>query len=90
MLREVLEAEDGSGTRIEQLTRPVLQRLSQGTQMATLGQFNEKFDPGWVPRYTILDSVEYVATQAVVMAGAEGVTEIPVLGRFLANVGQPT
>ncbi len=90
VLREVLEAEEGAGTRIEQLTRPVLQRLSQGTQMATLGQFNEKFDPSWVPRYTVLDSVEYVATQAVVMAGAEGVTEIPVIGRFLGNVGQPS
>ena len=53
-------------------------------------EFNEKFDPSWVPRYTVLDSVEYVATQAVVMAGAEGVTEIPVIGRFLGNVGQPT
>lgn len=89
VLREVLENEDGGGSRLDQLTRPVLQRLSQGTQMATLGQFNEKFDPAWVPRYTILDSVEYVATQAVVMAGAEGVTEIPVIGRFLGNVGQP-
>jgi len=90
VLREVLENDEGGGSRLDQLTRPVLQRLSQGTQMATLGQFNEKFDPGWVPRYTILDSVEYVATQAVVMAGAEGVTEIPVIGRFLGNVGQPT
>ena len=51
--------------------------------MGTLSTFNEKFDPGWVPRYVVLDSVELVATQALVLAGAEGVTEIPVIGRFL-------
>ena len=74
-------------SRIESLTRPILQRLSQGTQMGTLSTFNEKFDPGWVPRYVVLDSVELVATQALVLAGAEGVTEIPVIGRFLGTIG---
>ena len=74
-------------SRMDSLARPILQRLSQGTQMGTLSTFNEKFDPGWVPRYVVLDSVEYVATQALVLAGAEGVTEIPVIGRFLGNIG---
>ncbi|WP_146844412.1 bifunctional lysylphosphatidylglycerol flippase/synthetase MprF [Cellulomonas terrae] len=87
MMREVLEGDPQDSSRIETLTRPILQRLSQGTQMGTLSTFNEKFDPGWVPRYVILDSVELVATQALVLAGAEGVTEIPVIGRFLGNIG---
>ncbi|GEK20111.1 bifunctional lysylphosphatidylglycerol flippase/synthetase MprF [Cellulomonas xylanilytica] len=87
MMREVLEGDPQESSRVESLTRPILQRLSQGTQMGTLSTFNEKFDPGWVPRYVVLDSVEFVATQALVLAGAEGVTEIPVIGRFLGNIG---
>ncbi|MDQ0375151.1 bifunctional lysylphosphatidylglycerol flippase/synthetase MprF [Cellulomonas humilata] len=87
MMREVLEGDPADASRIESLTRPILQRLSQGTQMGTLSTFNEKFDPGWVSRYVVLDSVELVATQALVLAGAEGVTEIPVIGRFLGNIG---
>ena len=87
MMREVLEGDPAESSRMEALTRPILQRLSQGTQMGTLSTFNEKFDPGWVPRYVVLDSVELVATQALVLAGAEGVTELPVIGRFLGNIG---
>lgn len=86
VMREVLESDD-SASRLDQVTRPLLQRLSRGTQMETLGKFNDKFEPTWVPRYVILDSAELVATQAVVLAGAEGVTEIPVIGRFLGAVG---
>ncbi|WP_456789456.1 bifunctional lysylphosphatidylglycerol flippase/synthetase MprF [Cellulomonas sp. P5_C5] len=87
MMREVLEGDPAESSRVESLTRPILQRLSEGTQMGTLSTFNEKFDPGWVPRYVVLDSVEFVATQALVLAGAEGVTEIPVIGRFLGSIG---
>lgn len=90
MMREVLEGDPEAGSRMDALARPILQRLSQGTQMGSLSTFNEKFDPGWVPRYVILDSVEFVATQALVLAGAEGVTEIPVIGRFLGSIGAAT
>lgn len=88
VMREVLEG--GRDGRVDQLARPVLQRLSEGTQMATLGSFNDKFDPTWVSRYVLLDSAELAATQALVVAGAEGVTEIPVIGRFLRGVGAAT
>jgi lysyl-tRNA synthetase class 2 len=81
VLREVVEGERDS--RLDALVRPVLLRLSQGTQLTTLASFNDRFDPAWLPRYLVLDSVEYVAAQAMVVAGAEGVTEIPVVGRFL-------
>lgn len=65
------------------VTRPLLQQMSERTQMTSLSRFNEKFGPDWVPRYVVLDAPEFVATQSLVMAGAEGVTEIPVIGRFL-------
>ena len=86
VLRDVIEG-DRAG-RLDPLVRPVLLRLSEGTQMTTLSTFNEKFDPTWVPRYLVLDSAEYVAAQALVVAGAEGVTELPVIGRFL-RAGAP-
>jgi lysyl-tRNA synthetase class 2 len=85
VMRQVLEGErDGRGDRF---VRPVLRRLSEVTQMATLSVFNEKFDPIWTPRYVVLDSGELAATQALVLAGAEGISEIPVIGRFLHGVG---
>lgn len=82
VMREVLAGEGGPSW--EPLVRPVLQRLSEQTQMSSLAAFNEKFSPRWVPRYVVLDSAEYVATQALAMAGAEGIGELPVIGRFLA------
>lgn len=85
VLREVMEGERDA--RMDPLVRPVLQRLSAGTQLTTLSSFNEKFDPAWVPRYLVLDSAEYVAAQALAVAGAEGVSEVPVIGRFLRAGG---
>lgn len=82
VMREVLTGDGVSAW--DPLVRPLLQRLSEQTQMSSLATFNEKFAPGWVPRYVVLDAAEYVATQAVVMAGAEGIGELPVVGRFLA------
>ena len=85
VMRDVLGRRTDS--RWEDLVRPMLQRLSQQTQMSSLASFNEKFGPSWQPRYVVLDAAEFVGTQALVMAGAEGVTEIPVIGRFLGRTG---
>ncbi|UKJ63287.1 DUF2156 domain-containing protein [Cellulosimicrobium cellulans] len=85
VLRELMEGERDS--RLDQLVRPVVKRFSEGTQVETLATFNDKFDPGWTRRYVVLDSAEQAAAQALVMAGAEGVTEIPLIGRFLRGVG---
>lgn len=83
VMREVLTGDSSSAW--DPLVRPLLHRLSEQTQMASLAAFNEKFTPQWLPRYVVLDAAEYVATQAVVMAGAEGIGELPVIGRFLAR-----
>ncbi|MCL1871304.1 MAG: phosphatidylglycerol lysyltransferase domain-containing protein [Promicromonosporaceae bacterium] len=84
-MRSVLEGVAGEGRRLADVTRPILVQLSQRTQMATLAAFNRKFRPTWEPRYVVLDSVEWVAAQSLVMADAEGMTEIPVIGRFLGR-----
>lgn len=84
--RQVLDSpESGAWAAV---TRPLLQQMSERTQMTSLSRFNEKFGPDWVPRYVVLDAPEFVATQSLVMAGAEGVTEIPVIGRFLRPEGR--
>ncbi|PWD50714.1 hypothetical protein C8046_08675 [Serinibacter arcticus] len=80
VMRQVLKGE--SENRLDQLVKPLLQRFSKGTQMETLSVFNEKYGPEWVSRWLMLDAPEFVATQLLVMADAEGVTEVPVLGRF--------
>ena len=83
VLREALAQPDPNGWAA--LTRPVLQDMSERTQMSSLASFNEKFGPRWVPRYVVLGAPEFVATQSLVMAGAEGLAEIPVIGRFLGS-----
>lgn len=87
VMREVLESHPA--TRFDALVRPLLQRVSATTQMSSLATFNSKYGPGWVPRFVVLDAAEFVATQALVMADAEGVTEIPLIGRFLARSPRP-
>jgi lysyl-tRNA synthetase class 2 len=86
VMREVLEGDPV--TRFDTLVRPLLERVSRTTQMSSLSTFNSKYGPGWAPRYVVLDAAEFVATQALVMADAEGVTELPVIGRFLGHGGR--
>ena len=58
---------------------------AEPVKVETRRAYNEKFGPAWVPRYVVLDSAEFVAAQALAMAGAEGVTDLPVIGRFLGD-----
>lgn len=55
------------------------------TQIESLWRFNDKYQPRWVPRYVVLGSLDSLPSQALVMADAEGITELPVLGRFLGR-----
>ncbi|WP_425954766.1 bifunctional lysylphosphatidylglycerol flippase/synthetase MprF [Xylanimonas sp. McL0601] len=87
-MRSVLESTEVGGPLVV-LTRPLLAQMSERTQMASLAMFNRKFHPRWEPRYVVLDSVEWVASQSLVMADVEGVTELPVIGRFLGRSSAP-
>ena len=86
VMRQVLKGE--SENRLDALVKPLLERFAKGTQMETLSSFNEKYGPAWVSRWLLLDAPEFVASQLLVMADAEGVTEIPVIGRFFDRAGQ--
>nr|WP_276610573.1 phosphatidylglycerol lysyltransferase domain-containing protein [Kineococcus siccus] len=81
VLREVVAGErEGRGA---DLGRRALHALSHSAQIESLWRFNAKYDPQWVPRYVVLDSVEFSAAQGLTIAGAEGLADLPVVGRFL-------
>lgn len=67
------------------LERRILKWAGQSTQMDTLYRFNAKFDPEWVPRYAAVDAPEHLVPTVIAILKAEGVTEIPVLGRLMAS-----
>ncbi|MDO5745598.1 MAG: phosphatidylglycerol lysyltransferase domain-containing protein, partial [Micrococcaceae bacterium] len=86
MLRRLVASEPEG--RLAKASQSVLQRASQRTQMESLYKFNAKYHPQWVPRYVVLGALEELATQGFVIATAEGITEIPVIGRFMGRAGQ--
>ncbi len=83
MLREVVASESRSG--MTRLSKAAVRALSGKAQIESLWRFNSKYDPAWVPRYVVLDSLDLAVTEGFVMADAEGVTELPLIGRFLGR-----
>ncbi|MDO5743158.1 MAG: phosphatidylglycerol lysyltransferase domain-containing protein [Micrococcaceae bacterium] len=74
--------------RLAKASQSVLEKASQRTQITTLWKFNAKYRPEWVPRYVVIGGMDELAAQGFVIAAAEGMTEIPVIGRFLGHSGQ--
>lgn len=60
-------------------------RTSARAEIESLWRFNAKYQPRWVPRYAVLGSIDALASQGLVMADAEGISELPVLGKFLGR-----
>lgn len=83
MLREVVASESTSGRA--RLSKAAVRALAGKAQVESLWRFNSKYDPAWVPRYVVIDSLDLAMTQAFAMADAEGVGELPVIGRFLGR-----
>jgi lysyl-tRNA synthetase class 2 len=51
----------------------------------TLWRFNAKYFPGWLPRYLVYNAPESFVPVVLSTLRAESITELPVIGRFLAN-----
>ncbi|MFP5347144.1 MAG: bifunctional lysylphosphatidylglycerol flippase/synthetase MprF [Actinomycetes bacterium] len=83
VLRTVVAGE-GEGW-VGRLGQPLLGRVTTDSQVASLWKFNAKYDPSWRPRYLVVDSLEFALTQGVVVAEAEGLEEVPLVGRFLGR-----
>ena len=62
-------------------------RLSGRAQVASLWRFNAKYSPQWLPRYLVLDSVEFLAAQGAALADAEGFADLPSLTRASRRAG---
>ncbi|GAA4250268.1 phosphatidylglycerol lysyltransferase domain-containing protein [Dactylosporangium darangshiense] len=86
VMRAVLAGERGRGG-LSDLQRRVLHRLGDGTQMETLWRYNDKYQPLWRPRFVVLGDLASAPQQTLAIACAEGVTEIPVVGRLTARHG---
>jgi lysyl-tRNA synthetase class 2 len=81
VLRETVAGESrAAGANV---SRTVLQRLSRHVQVESLWRFNAKFDPRWQPRYLVVGSLDAVAAQGFAVAGLEGLTDLPVVGRLI-------
>jgi lysylphosphatidylglycerol synthetase-like protein (DUF2156 family)/UDP-2,3-diacylglucosamine pyrophosphatase LpxH len=85
-MRAVLAEETGDGFT-ERFQRWIFQRLSDSLQIESLWRYNAKYDPDWRPRYALYRSRADLPATGLAIARAEGVTELPLLGRFL---GPPT
>ena len=65
-----------------------IEMLSGRTEIDSLGKYNEKFHPIWQPRFVVFGNWGSVAKQGLAMATAEGLSELPLIGRFMR--GMPT
>ncbi|MCW2801483.1 MAG: hypothetical protein JWQ70_2955, partial [Aeromicrobium sp.] len=84
VFRTMLSGENTA--RFGRAARRVIQGAAAQTQIESLWRFNAKFAPLWSPRYAVLGSADAMAAQSIVMAGAEGLTELPVVGRFMTGM----
>jgi lysyl-tRNA synthetase class 2 len=88
VMRAVLAGERGSGA-LTDLQRRLLHRLSETMQIESLWRYNEKYRPYWRPRYLVLSGIGTAPAQGLAIADAEGIAELPVIGRLLGPHGPP-
>ena len=82
--RSTLDGEKGDGIT-QRIERWGLRKMSSVLPIETLWKFNEKYQPNWLSRHLVYASPENFVAVAAAALRAESVTEIPVLGRFLAQ-----
>ncbi len=70
----------GIGGRIQ---RRVAKALNPFFQIQSLRDFNEKFNPEWLPRSIVIDQPGDLVKVAVLYASIEGFLDVPLVGRFL-------
>ncbi len=65
------------------LQRLMAKGLNPFFQIQSLRDFNQKFEPEWVPRSVVIDDVSDLPRLAMLYASVEGFLEVPVLSRAL-------
>ena len=75
----------GDDLAIRGLRGAILRFLVRNAPMDTLYRFNAKFQPTWVPRFLCMDGTEYLVPVIFAIVEAEGLFEVPILGRLLVK-----
>lgn len=70
----------GIGGRLQ---RRIAKALNPFFQIQSLRDFNEKFQPEWLPRSIVIDDPGDLLKVAILYASIEGFLEVPLVGRFL-------
>lgn len=83
VMRAVVAGERAGG--FADFERRVLHKFSDTMQIESLWRYNDKYRPCWCPRYAVLDAVEHAPAHSIAIADAEGVSELPLVGRFLGR-----
>jgi len=65
------------------MQRLMAKGLNPFFQIQSLRDFNQKFNPTWVPRSVVIDDLSDLPRIALLYASVEGFLELPVLGRLL-------
>jgi lysyl-tRNA synthetase class 2 len=65
------------------MQRLMAKGLNPFFQIQSLRDFNQKFNPTWVPRSVVIDDLSDLPRIALLYASVEGFLEVPVLGRLL-------
>jgi lysyl-tRNA synthetase len=65
------------------LQRMMAKGLNPFFQIQSLRDFNQKFDPEWVPRSVVIDDISDLPRIALLYASVEGFLDLPLIGRLL-------
>ena len=77
--------DDIQHNRTDRMLRRVADLLNPYYQIRSLREFNEKFQPEWLPRVLIYADPADLPKVALRYAWVEGFVDIPLLGRFLSG-----
>ncbi len=65
--------------------RAMAKGLNPFFQIQSLRDFNQKFDPSWVPRSVVIDDLSELPRIALLYASVEGFLDVPLLRRVLSR-----
>jgi lysylphosphatidylglycerol synthetase-like protein (DUF2156 family) len=75
----------------ERLERRIAKVLNPFFQIQSLRDFNQKFDPEWLPRAIVVEDPAQMPMVGLLYASVEGFLNLPLLGRYLVpKVPTPT
>ena len=82
--------DDVQHTRMDRFLRRIVDLLNPYYQIRSLREFNEKFQPEWLPRSLIYADPGDLPKVGLRYAFLEGFVDVPLLGRFLSGPTEAT